>query len=93
VASVRAQHIRSEAKFKPSCYFITVNLVVFIFPCKIVKGYLVTPPSVLWLSHEPWSSDDNFGQAPATVHFGPIIDSENGDVQSSTKLCRFAGTK
>lgn len=50
-------------------------------------------PSVLWLSHDPWLSNDNFGKAPARVHFGPIIDSENGHFQSSSKLCRFAGTK
>merc|ERR1712179_187556 len=64
-----------EPSFNPSCYFITVNLVAFIFDqcqqhflCKISKGCLVqcmvhylhyvVPPSVLWLSHHMWLSNE-----------------------------------
>ena len=48
---------------------------------------------VLCLSHDLWLSyAANLEKPAATVQFGPILIG-NGHFQSSTKLCRFAGTK
>lgn len=83
---------RLSANFKPpSCYFITVNLVIFIsghsdyYNCHAIYSKDIWCP-LLSLGYRMTR-----GWAPATLHFGRIIDSEN--FQPSSKLCRFAGTK
>ena len=83
---------RLSANFKPpSCYFITVNLVIFIsghsdyYNCHAIYSKDIWCP-LLSLGYRMTR-----GWAPATLHFGRIIDS--GNFQPSSKLCRFAGTK
>ena len=83
---------RLSAKFKPfsllhHCQFSHIYLwsVTTTLLVQVIKG---CPLALTWTVLVKWA-DDNFGRAPA----GPIIDGENGHFQSSTKLCRFAGTK
>ena len=83
---------RLSAKFKPfsllhHCQFSHIYLwsVTTTLLVQVIKG---CPLALTWTVLVKWA-DDNFGKAPA----GPIIDGENGHFQSSTKLCRFAGTK